>query len=356
MNQHLHIGQDGAADFVGTFLGTFHTIALVTGRSSYAKTGAADFLAPLLAGREIVHLKTRSENPKADEVDSLLLALEGKKIDALIAVGGGTSIDTAKLLNLALSSGRSVRQLLEGVPGTVAPLPCLAIPTTAGTGAEATHFAVAYDGEVKHSIGHEGFSPSHVLLLPELTASLSPYQTACTGFDALAQALESYWAKGATDESKRYAVRALRLLKVLPEAVQSPTAAIRTSMLEGAYWAGRAIEISRTTAAHALSYVLTARYGVPHGHAVAMMFPYVFRLNNRAGFRAPLYRDYEFLGDIPRNRFLDSIGLQDFDSFCKERGITRRADLLREGVNLTRLANNPVPVDEEFWESFTYGC
>ena len=356
MNQALHIGNQGAADFVRRFLEDVETVALVTGRSSYARTGAAAFLAPLLAGRTIRHLTTPSENPKVDGVDTLLRSLAGEKIDAFLAVGGGTAIDTAKLLNLALASRRSIRRLSQEVPGAVVPSPCLAIPTTAGTGAEATHFAVAYDGEVKYSIGHGAFAPSHVLLLSGLTVSLSPYQTACTGFDALAQALESLWAKGSTEESRHHARAAIELLSVLPEAVNAPSLETRTRMLEGAYRAGQAIEISRTTAAHALSYVLTARYGVPHGHAVAMVFPYVFRLNNRDRFLDPVYEKYACLGAFPRNPFLASIGLQDFDSFCRERKIADRVSLLKNGVNLTRLANNPVPVDDAFWESLIHGC
>ena len=117
------------------------------------------------------------------------------------------------------------------------------------------------------------------VVYPQFTYQNDAYLTACTGFDALAQAIESYWAKGATNESRDYSVRAIGLLwKQLPQLIQSPTKELRNQVAEGAYWAGRAINISTTTAPHAFSYVFTSKYGYPHGHAVAFTFPFFMKL------------------------------------------------------------------------------
>lgn len=183
------------------------------------------------------------------------VASDDRKELAFVAVGGGTVIDTTKLVRDAVNSAA----------------PFLAIPTTAGTGAEATRFAVYYEKGKKMSADDVRYLPTDVVLIPEFAETQTAYQKASTEFDAYAQAVESLWANGATKESKSYAHRALDLM------------AAGQQML-GSYWAGKAIDISRTTAAHAFSYYMTATYGIPHGHAVYMMFPYVCYANGHPEF------------------------------------------------------------------------
>ena len=265
----------------------------------------------------IIHLVVSSANPKVEMVQAMLDGIKGD-VDGFIAVGGGTVIDTAKLLNLAIVSKSSVKELLTKKTAPDKLLPFLALPTTAGTGAEATRFAVCYDGENKYSIDFEVIRPSDVALVPEFSATLPSYQKASTNFDAYAQAVESLWAKGATDESREYANRALVLMDkgLWPEA---------------SYWAGRAIDISRTTAAHAFSYYLTAHYGISHGHAVYMVFEYICRNNGHP----------EFIRHIPE--------LKSLREFAEEKGVEWKVmvDALFEHVNLKRLSNNPSEVRKE---------
>jgi len=210
----------------------------------------------------------------------------------------------------------------NGFPGNIRDgVPYLAVPTTAGTGAETTRFAVYYDRGKKMSADDIRYLPTDVMLVPEFTASQSPYQRASTEFDAYAQAVESLWAKGATDESRGYARKALDLM------------ATGDQML-GAYWAGKAIDISRTTAAHALSYYMTAAYGIPHGHAVYMMFPYVCKANGHP----------EFIKTVP-----ELVSLRDF---ADQRGIewTGLVKDLMSHVNPQRLANNPSPITGDVFD------
>ena len=317
MNQVLHVGSDGAEAFVREFCGNGR-VALVTDGAAYSLSGAAEFFDPLLP--KVVHLVVKTSNPKVEDVQSLLDDLQGEMVDVFVAVGGGTAIDTAKLLNFATVTKLSVRDLLRQkvCPGL---LPFLGVPTTAGTGAEATRFAVCYDGEEKHSIDFPEIRPSHVLLLPSLSASLPPYQKLSTNFDAYAQAVESLWAKGATSESKAYAQRALDHM----DSGDWP---------QGAYWAGRAIDISRTTAAHAFSYYLTSHYGIPHGHAVYMVFEYICRNNNRP----------DRIKIVP--------GLKTLRELAVENGISwnQMVEDVFAHVNLKRLGNNPVEVRKEAFD------
>jgi alcohol dehydrogenase class IV len=113
--------------------------------------------------------------------------------------------------------------------------------------------------------------PGTAIIDPALTCSLSPRLTAVTGMDAFSQAVESYWSVHSTRESKRCASRAISLvLQYLPEAVHAPTRQARRAMSKAAHLAGRAIDITRTTGAHAMSYPLTSYFGISHGHAVCL--------------------------------------------------------------------------------------
>ena len=297
-------GKESASEFLQTWLKGKSDIVLVTGRASYSACGAAEFFKPLLAGKSVVHLMTVGENARAEDVEAKRSELP-EKVDAYIAVGGGTVIDTTKLL--------------RGLEGRLPPF--LAVPTTAGTGAEATRFAVYYDHGKKMSADDVRYLPTDQALVPEFTSTQTPYQRASTEFDAYAQAVESMWAVGATDESRSCARKALDLMA-------------KGEQMLGSYWAGRAIDISRTTAAHALSYYMTAKYGIPHGHAVYMMFPYVCKANGRE----------EFVKDV-------SV-LQSLRAFAAERNLDwdQLIDSLLANVNPARLANNPCPIMREVFE------
>ena len=323
MEQKLTIGKEDSAKALVGFCADKAHIVLVTDGAAYGLCGAEKFFNDFFAVHpvsRVTHLVVPNANPKVETAEGLLSQISGD-VDAFIAVGGGTTIDTTKLLNLAIVSQKPVKALLteKRAPGTLKP--CLAIPTTAGTGAEATRFAVCYDGEVKYSIDFEVIRPSDVALVPEFTATLPAYQKESTNFDAYAQAVESLWAKGATEESKTYANRALALMK-------------EDNWPEASYWAGRAIDISRTTAAHAFSYYLTSHYGIPHGHAVYMVFEYICRNNGHS----------EYIKTVPE--------LTTLRELAQEKGIewNTMVDDLFAHVNLKRLGNNPVEVKRESFD------
>lgn len=320
-NQILTVGKENAEKALIEFCNDKSHVCLVTDGAAYKLCGAEAFISESLSlcvkNLVVTHLVVPNANPKVETVQALLNEIKGVA-DAFIAVGGGTTIDTAKLLNLAVVSGMQIKELLTQETAPEKLLPCMAFPTTAGTGAEATRFAVCYDGEVKYSIDFEAVRPSDVALVPEFTATLPAYQKLSTNFDAYAQAVESLWAKGATEESKEYANRALALIK-------------EDNWPEASYWAGRAIDISRTTAAHAFSYYLTSHFGIPHGHAVYMVFEYICRNNNHP----------EYIRQVP--------GLKLLHELAQERGVewNTMVDDLFDHVNLKRLGNNPVEVKKE---------
>lgn len=324
---------DALADFVRN-----ENVLLVRGRTSYLRCGAEAALERILSlSKTVATVEHVGDLLSVDELDVSSIRIQGGGHSKLIAVGGGAILDSAKILAMSLATGRLPSELCSSIPGMSSVPPIFAIPTTAGSGAEATHFAVAYRNRTKCSIGHVLARPVHVALVPEFTFSLSPYQTACTGFDAISQAVESLWAKGATVESRIFAERALGLLSSYEKVLGAPDPESRARMQEGAYWSGCAINISKTTAAHALSYYLTSHYGIPHGHAVAMVFPYVVRHNLRFASIDPFCRAH--IPSVPTilptlSDFCDQNGIS-FDGLCGK---------LLSSVDPTRMKNNPVPL------------
>lgn len=304
-------------------------VFIVHGKGSYAACGAAEIMADVCKGLRVTEYVDFSVNPKDEEAHTGVQLLLEAKPDAMIAIGGGSAMDMSKLIrHYAAERGYYI--------------PLWAIPTTAGTGAEATHFAVVYRDGVKCSVEADDILPDVAILYPPFTYSNNAYLTACTGLDALAQAIEAYWNPKATDESKQYSIRAIDMIyKQLPECLAHPEQVkLRDELLQGAYWAGRAINITKTTAPHAFSYEFTSKYGYPHGHAVALTFPFFMKLNGSQEL-------FELLGmsadkSIEQmEKYISSLGL----SLKLLTSIDVRSAL--QAVNLQRLANNPVELNEE---------
>lgn len=254
---------------------------LFTGGASFQRSGAADAIEPMLASLSVERISDVTRNPTAEDVLAAIDRLRRSQPDLIVAVGGGSVLDLAKATRGLAGESDPRAIVISGTPIGIPGVPLVAIPTTAGTGSEVTQFAVVYVDGVKHSVGHPSFRPDHVVLDPYLTASMPARVTAETGLDALSQAMESMWSIGSTDESLTHAHRALSLAwGNLSAAVQSPSVESRIAMCTAAHLAGRAIDISKTTAAHALSYPMTVRHGVAHGHAVALTLGALLEYNS----------------------------------------------------------------------------
>lgn len=321
-------------------------IMIVRGKSSYALSGAESFIRDSISGMDVeaAFFSEFTPNPSITDLQKGIAKAREFVPDFIIAVGGGSVIDMAKLIRFFLSfSGDPSKGEYTRISFDI---PLLAIPTTAGTGSETTRFAVLYIDGSKHSVDHPAVKPDYVALIPELTYANPPYLTACTGFDAFAQAIEAYWSCRATSESDSYAIRALELLHdTLPLVVEKSSVGLRGKMALGAYWAGKAIDIARTTAAHAISYPFTIHYGIPHGHAVALTFPEVAALNLREGI----------IPEDKRQKLMSILCMETSDireyfrCYIRRIGLTLpdkeyNLDLLLSGVNSGRLANNPSPL------------
>jgi alcohol dehydrogenase class IV len=190
-------------------------IFLVTGNKSFEVCGAKEILYVILKDYHIHRFSDFTPNPKIEDIQKGIEEFEINKSDIILAVGGGSVMDVAKSIAL-LSRQEKPEQgplYVKGEkPLTQDPLRVIAIPTTAGSGSEATHFAVVYVEGKKYSLAHKLLRPAHVFLVPEFGLSLDKKTAASAAMDALCQAIESYWSIGATEESKGYSAKAIRLL------------------------------------------------------------------------------------------------------------------------------------------------
>ncbi len=346
MNQLAFIDKNNSLDKLKAYLIELNVsrIFLVHGKVSYEECGAKSILENIFAELyiDVVYFDDFTKNPKYEDAIKGKNALIESKSECIIAVGGGSAIDIAKLIRYYAS--------YETYPTKL-----IAIPTTSGTGAEATSFAVMYVNGIKKSIEDEIIIPDLAVLYPPFTYKNNLYLTACTGFDALAQAIESYWNKNATDISDEYACNAIKLiLNNLENCFISITSDMRDSLALGAYYAGCAINITKTTAPHAFSYAFTSRCNYPHGHAVALTFPFFADYNTKNKTRKDKQLR-ELLG-VSEDESIKKF----FIDYLKKIGLTYKGvngynlkDLFNE-VNIERLSNNPIEVSQYIYEDLVF--
>lgn len=258
-------------------------VFLVRNGASYELSGARQVLEPILAPYHVTEFHDFEANPKLEDTKRGIEIFRESGSDVVVAIGGGSVIDMAKLMNaLGTQPQEAEEYIVKKSPLYFLGKPLIAIPTTSGTGTEATCFAVVYIDKTKYSLKHPSILPTYVIIDPTLTHAMPPSITAATGMDALSQAIESYWCVNSTPESQAYAREAITLtLTYLKAACQNESEA-RDAMSRAANLAGKAINLTETTACHAVSYPITSYFNVPHGHAVALTLASMFGYNAAA--------------------------------------------------------------------------
>ena len=248
------------------------------------------------AGVEVFRFHDFESNPDSRMVEAGAAFASPLKIDSIIGLGGGSSMDCAKGINFLLTNGGRMADYRGYGKATHPMLPMIAIPTTAGTGSEAQTYALISDAEthVKMACGDPKAVFRVALLDPALTLSQPRGITATAGFDAIAHAVETYVTTRRNPVSEIFSREAWRLLEPNFERVLAEPNDLRarSAMQLGAYFAGVAIEGSMLGATHACANPLTANYGTTHGAALAMLLPTVVRWNKSqaAGRYAELAR------------------------------------------------------------------
>lgn len=257
-------------------------IFLVTGKNSFAASGAETLLRKIISPFPNARFSDFEVNPKLEDIQKGVEQLKKSGSDYIIGIGGGSVMDTAKAISVLACNHGNAEDFVKGKKAlSDDKIPTTIIPTTAGTGSESTHFSVVYIGKIKYSLAGEAMLPDVAILDHGFTQGLSPEITAFTGMDALCQGIESFWSVNSTEESRRFSEKAITFaLSSLEKAVNDPDDASRETMLLASNYAGRAINIAKTTAAHAVSYPFTSYFNIPHGHAVALTLPHFIEFNH----------------------------------------------------------------------------
>jgi alcohol dehydrogenase len=262
----------------------FKKTLLVADRGLVASGHVDEALTPLReAGIEVVEFHDFDVNPDTRMIEAGRDFAAPLLIESIIALGGGSSLDCAKGINLLLTNGGRMRDYHGYGKATRPLLPMIGIPTTAGTGSEAQTYALISDAQthVKLACGDRETAFRIALLDPALTVSQPPDITATSGFDAIAHAVETFVTKSRNAFSEAFSREAWRLLEANYERVltEPNNLEARGAMQLGAYFAGAAIENSMLGATHACANPLTAHYGTAHGASIAMLLPSVVRWN-----------------------------------------------------------------------------
>ena len=283
------------------------------------------------AGIHVTVFDQVRENPTTEDVANCLAAAKAANIDTFIAVGGGSTMDTAKGANFILTNGGAMSDYWGVGKASKPMLPLIAVPTTAGTGSECQSFALIADANThqKMACGDPKAAPRISILDPTLTLTQPPQVTADTGIDALAHAVETAVTKKHNELSLLYAREAFRLVQAnLPTVLQQPqNLEARAAMLLGAAYAGTAIENSMLGAAHSAANPLTAHFNVVHGQAVGLMLPAVVRFNAQDPQTAALYAQL-----AAQSRLVSP----DADDQQAVEALIQRIETLLEAANLPR--------------------
>lgn len=316
--------------------------------------------------KERVMFSDFTPNPLYEQVCNGIELLKSSNCDTILAVGGGSAIDVAKCIKLAVLAKEGNSAIIPPLVSTRvacdgAKLPFIAIPTTAGTGSESTHNAVMYYEGAKQTVTNDGVLPDYAVLEPSVLKTLPLYQKKCTMMDALCQGIESWWSVNSTEESYEYSRKTIELIMAnwRKYIFENDDEAAKQIMLAANY-GGRAINITQTTAAHAFSYKITSLYKLPHGHAVAVCLPEIWeymlghidkcidkrgkgylsgifdKIAKAMGCESPVQAIAEF------RQMMEEMDLKNPVAGNREEEL----NVLSTSVNPVRLKNNPIELKE----------
>lgn len=316
-------------------------------------------------GLNIGIINTIPPEPTVAQVYEIFEQAKGLKADLLVAVGGGSAMDMTKLISVMFTNSSFTANILDNSLIVNAGIPMVFIPTTAGTGAEATPNAIVAvpEKETKVGVVSERMIANYVILDPEMTTGLPPSITATTGLDALSHALECYISAKANPFSDMYALEAMRLIvnNIRTATSNGTDIDARHAMLLGAFYGGTCIATSGTNAVHMLAYPLGGKLHFPHGTSIAVLIPYVMEYNMDSCIDK-FAHIADFVGiseqgmtnEQKAKRFVDELYALNRDLNISanlaqynltEEDLSKMAD---SALEITRLAvNNPKPITKE---------
>ena len=306
----------------------------------------------------IVRFSDFIPNPLYESVVKGVDIFHKENCNTIVAVGGGSAMDVAKCIKLYSNMNSEENYLKQKiVPNDV---PLIAVPTTAGTGSEATRYAVIYYEGEKQSITDYSCIPSIVLFDTSVMETLPLYQKKATLMDAMCHSIESFWSVNSTDESKEYSKEAISLIINNYRDYLAGDNSKNELMLKASHIAGKAINITQTTAGHAMSYKLTSLFKIAHGHAAALcikgLWPFMVKhTDNCIDVRGEEYLKDTFdeiamaMGCSCVEEAIDKFRnmVDELELLIPENVTDKDHEVLKNSVNPVRLKNNPVALSVE---------
>lgn len=301
-----------------------------------------------------------SPNPKYEEVKDGIKTYQENNCNCILAVGGGSAIDTAKAIKLYSDRNIADDFLLEDPTQKAESVPFVAIPTTAGTGAESTRYSILYKNGEKVSLSEQAGLPDVAILWEGWLKDLPQRQKVATLLDALCHAIESAWSVKATDESLVFALDAIERIAKYEDAylLQPYDKEVAKQIMFASNLAGRAIQFTSTTAPHALCYKLTTTYSIPHGVAVSLTLSHLWRkMLHETESNDVRGRDYneEIFQKIAKAYGTSSVeeAIEKFEKNLVRYKVERvksteeELEMLVNAVAFDKLANHPAPLTRE---------
>ena len=347
------------------FLGdkAFNKIFIICGENSFKNSGADKLINDQIKNKKIKFYFKKHPYPEIIELKKIISEINLFSPDLIVAIGGGSVLDYAKIANSLSGTTNIENEIINSKYKLNSKLSKLvAIPTTAGSGAEVTSNAVIYINNIKYSVEGDQIKPDFFFLIPELVIGASNKIKSSAAFDAIAQAIESIISKKSNEKSINFAEKSLKIsLKNFINFLEKPNLENTSNMCQAANLAGEAINISRTTAPHATSYPFTSIYNISHGHAVSLFFEKFFKFNYINLKKSETYFDLSKRYDLIFNLF----EVKNIDEFCSKIilikkksflednllkmniNINNELDKIIKGVNLLRLENNPIKIIEK---------
>ncbi len=273
-------------NLVGIIRGLGDNVLLITGKKSARQSGLLDRITKIISATSEIRLTVFDQvdpEPACDNINQALAVTREKGCDIVVGLGGGSVIDAAKAVAALANKDGLVEEYMTGRELLFPGVPCIAIPTTAGTGAEVTPNAVLSDRkrQVKESLRHHFLYPQAAIIDAELTVSLPPKLTAYSGIDALCQSIESYVSTGSNILTDAIALQSIRLVSLnLREAFKNGTNInTRQNMMYAALLSGITLSNARMGAVHGIAHPLGQKYNLPHGLVCGVLLPYVIEFN-----------------------------------------------------------------------------
>ena len=331
---------------------------IVTGKKSFKLSGAEKIINNIISNDNFFVFNEFEENPKLKSILRGIDLFNQNKCDSIIAIGGGTAIDIAKLISCFLGEDlTSEENIIDNKNRFIRKVPLMVIPTTAGSGSEETSFAVIYINKTKFSVSNPSLIPDNLILDASLSYTMSPQQKAISGLDVFCQAIESYWSNQSTDESRKFSLDGLELVwNNLYNSYKKNCFHSHQKVFLASNLVGKAINIAKTTSAHAISYYFTSNHGVRHGHAVSLFIGKIYDYNyalldSSDSYKKNIFKNLNAILGIDSkkpstviNKFIKSLDVEiDFQKLGID--IKLETDKILESINIERLKNNPFELD-----------